>query len=155
MQIRVFTIPLFDNNLPTEELNSFLRGQKILTIDRKQVTIGEQAFWTFCVTYLPQTGNYQTSSQTAKQGKIDYKEVLDEATFSIFSKLRNIRKSLAEQDAVPAYAVFTDSELAEIAKLETIDTKNMLSIQGIGQKKVEKYGEELCDRYNQLDDKQD
>lgn len=149
MQIRVFTIPLFDNSAMTEDMNAFLRGQKVLTIDRQQVTLGEQAFWTFCVTYIPQNNYATAQNKTGKTEKIDYKEVLDEATFNIFSQLRVFRKQLAEQDAVPAYAVFTDSELAEIAKLGNIAPQHIGKIEGIGQKKVEKYGEALCQMYNQ------
>lgn len=146
MQIKVFTIPLFDNTAITEEMNSFLRCHKVLTVDRQQVTLGEQAFWTFCVTYLPQT-TYENGNKT---DKVDFKEILDTPTFEVFSKLRTIRKKLADQDAVPAFAVFTDAELAEIAKLETIDAKNMLTIKGIGQKKVEKYGTQMSEQYLQI-----
>ncbi|MBR6355074.1 MAG: HRDC domain-containing protein [Paludibacteraceae bacterium] len=72
------------------------------------------------------------------------------ATFAVFSQLRSIRKQLAEQEAVPAYAVFTDSELAEIAKLESIEPNAIQTISGIGQKRVEKYGIALCNKYNEL-----
>ena len=128
MQVRVFTIPLFDNLAQTDEMNAFLRSQKVLTLDRQQVTVGNQAFWTFCVTYLPQGGYSNGGGLQTKGGKVDYKNVLNEETFAVFSQLRSIRKQLAEQDAIPAYAVFTDSELAEIAQLEHIDP---LSIQTI------------------------
>ncbi|MBR1808210.1 MAG: HRDC domain-containing protein [Paludibacteraceae bacterium] len=130
-------------------MNSFLRGQKVLTIDKQQVCLGQQAFWTFCITYLPQNTAY-TNSPTPKQGKVDYKEILDVETFAVFSCLRSIRKQLAEADAVPAYAVFTDSELAEIAKLEELEPDKIKTIQGIGQKKVEKYGVSLCEKYKEM-----
>ena len=57
--------------------------------------------------------------------------VLDGRTFEVFSKLRVFRKQIAERDAVPAYAVYTDAELAEIAKLERITSKRnkVLSLQ--------------------------
>ncbi len=35
--------------------------------------------------------------------------------------------------------VFTDEELAGLAKLDTITSKSMLSVKGIGEKKVERY----------------
>lgn len=149
MQVRVFTIPLFDNTSQTEELNAFLRGQKVLTLDRQQVTIEKQAYWTFCVTYLPQAAGNNLSTTGNKSGKIDYKEVLDLETFAIFSQLRTIRKQLAEQEAIPAYAVFTDSELAEIAKLEEIEPRQIQTIHGIGVKRAEKYGKALSDLYHQ------
>lgn len=147
MQVKIFTIPLFDNASATEELNAFLRGQKVLTIDKQQVITDGQAFWTFCVTYLPQT-NYGNAGQgQPRAAKVDYKEVLDAETFAIFSQLRSIRKQIAEQEAVPAYAVFTDTELAEIAKLESIDPVALQTIPGIGVKRAEKYGIALCDKY--------
>lgn len=149
MQVRVFTLPLFDNLVQTDEMNAFLRSQKVLTLDRQLVTVGEQAYWTFCVTYLPQGGSGNTGGQQIRSAKVDYKAVLDEKTFAVFSQLRSIRKQLAEQEAVPAYAIFTDGELAEIAKLEHIDVLAIQTIQGIGQKKADKYGAQLCEKYHE------
>ena len=147
MQVKLFTIPLFDNETELNEMNGFLRAQKVLTIDKQFVSLGENAYWSFCITYL-QLSKQSTMAQNAqRQNKIDYKEVLDVATFAVFSTLRTIRKQIAENEAVPAYAVFTDSELAEIAKLENIDMAHLQSIQGIGQKKAEKYGQILCEQY--------
>ena len=147
MQVKLFTIPLFDNEAELNEMNGFLRAQKVLTIDKQFVSVGENAYWSFCITYL-QLSKQSTMAQNAqRQNKIDYKEVLDVATFAVFSTLRTIRKQIAENEAVPAYAVFTDSELAEIAKLENIDVAHLQSIQGIGQKKAEKYGQVLCEQY--------
>lgn len=147
MQVKLFTIPLFDNEAELNEMNGFLRAQKVLTIDKQFVSLGENAYWSFCITYLQLSKQSTMAQNTQRQNKIDYKEVLDVATFAVFSTLRTIRKQIAENEAVPAYAVFTDSELAEIAKLENIDVAHLQSIQGIGQKKAEKYGQVLCDQY--------
>lgn len=147
MQVKLFTIPLFDNETELNEMNGFLRAQKVLTIDKQFVSLGENAYWSFCITYLQLSKQSTMAQNTQRQNKIDYKEVLDVATFAVFSTLRTIRKQIAENEAVPAYAVFTDSELAEIAKLENIDVAHLQSIQGIGQKKAEKYGQVLCDQY--------
>ena len=147
MQVKLFTIPLFDNEAELNEMNGFLRAQKVLTIDKQFVSVGESAYWSFCVTYLNLSKQSTMAQNTQRQSKIDYKEVLDVATFAVFSTLRTIRKQIAENEAIPAYAVFTDSELAEIAKLENIDMAHLQSIQGIGQKKAEKYGQVLCEQY--------
>lgn len=147
MQVKLFTIPLFDNEAELNEMNGFLRAQKVLTIDKQFVSVGENAYWSFCITYLQLSKQSTMAQNTQRQNKIDYKEVLDVATFAVFSTLRTIRKQIAENEAIPAYAVFTDSELAEIAKLENIDMAHLQSIQGIGQKKAEKYGQILCEQY--------
>ncbi|MCB0376036.1 MAG: HRDC domain-containing protein, partial [Sinomicrobium sp.] len=61
--------------------------------------------------------------------------------FARFSRMREIRKTIAREEAIPAYAVFTDEELAAIAKMEPPLTEaGLKTIKGIGKKKVEKYG---------------
>lgn len=149
MQVRIFSIAVRDNAAQTEEMNVFLRGHKIIDIEKQFVSNGDDSFWSFCIRYiedgLPQAYN-------EKREKIDYKNVLDENTFKVFSQLRVIRKNLAEKDAVPAYAVFTDEELANIARLPEITEKNMLSIKGIGTKKVEKFGSRMAQMINNQDE---
>lgn len=127
-----------------DELNSFLRGQKVLTVDKELLTLNNQAYWTFCITYLP-----QGSASTGQQRKTDYKDVLDAATFAKFSRLRTLRKQIAESEGLPAYAVFTDAELADIARLENISVNNIKKVPNIGQKKAEKYGTVIAERYAQ------
>lgn len=129
-----------------ELLNKFLRSHKVLKIDKEFVKEGDNGYWTFCVSYLMQT---PTSSNADRREKKDYRLLLSEEHFAIFSKLRTIRKQLAEKDAVPAYAVFTDAELAEIAQLDQLEEKKLLSVDGIGVKRMEKYGNLLLQLYNE------
>lgn len=141
MQVQVFSVSTYENRQQLEELNAFLRGHKIIDIEKQLVVSGQQAYWTFCIRYLE--GSMPVYSNE-KREKIDYKTILDEATFEIFSKLRQIRKQIAETDAIPAYAVFTDEELSKIAQLPIINCKNMQGIKGIGEKKIEKYGKAIA-----------
>lgn len=146
MQIKIFTVPLFGGEEATEEMNKFLRGNKVIDITKSMVHQGDVAYWAFCVTYLLGVPP-KAQSPMEKKDKVDYKQVLGEPEFKRFSLLRAIRKRLAEADAVPAFAVFTDAELAELAKLAELTPKQMLIVNGIGEKRVEKYGEPLCQLY--------
>ena len=96
--------------------------------------------WTFCVTYLQDNRQTETSMGRQSGSKVDYKEVLEPEVFERFSALRKIRKQIAESEAIPAFAVFTDAELAEMAKLKELTLSAMQAIPGIGKKKMEKYG---------------
>lgn len=149
MQIKIFTIPLFGNEEPLEEMNKFLRGNKVVDIVKSLVHQGDVSYWSFCVTYLVAVPT-KTQAPAEKHEKVDYKQVLGEEEFARFSALRKARKQLAETDAVPAFAVFTDAELAEFAKMEELTPKKMLSVPGIGEKRVEKYGKPLCEMIKQL-----
>lgn len=135
MQIRIFNIPIPGGEAMNEEMNVFLRSKKIMQVEDHIVQGGQGAFWCFCIKYL-EDGTFSERDKA----KVDYRELLDEATFKRFSALREIRKRVAKDDAVPAYAVFTDEELAELAKLTPLTVADMKKIKGIGEKKVEKYG---------------
>ena len=142
MQVKLFTIPINDIEIHNEELNKFLRTHKIIEVDKHLVQNGVSYNWCFYVSYV---GEIQEKYSSKK--KIDYMNVLDKDTFAVFSKLRQIRKSIAAKHAVSAYIVFTDAELAEIAKLKELNIKNLRTIKGIGDKKAEKYGTELIQEY--------
>jgi len=146
MQYKIFTIPITENDSETENLNRFLRANKVVKVDKELVENGDNVFWTFCVQYLLPP---LTTPVGEKKEKIDYRNVLDEHTFAVFSRLRQCRKAIADEDAVPAFAVFVDAELAEIAKLEEITEKNIASINGIGQQRAEKFGRRIIDKMNE------
>jgi len=137
MQIQIFSVPAIENSEELQKINAFLRGHKIIDIEKQFVNNGQESFWS----YSPANNNANFNNN--KKAKIDYKEVLDEATFLKFSKLREIRKEIAKSDAVPAYAVFTDEELSEISKLSEITESSIQNIKGIGQKKAEKYASQI------------
>ena len=134
MQVRIFSIPIPGGEVQNEEMNVFLRSKKVLHVENQLVQHSHGAFWCFCVKYLDSPVN------TSARSRIDYKEVLNEASFARFSKMREIRKQIAQKEGIPAYAVFTNEELSLLAKKEELSLANMKSIKGIGQKKLEKYG---------------
>lgn len=138
MQIQIFTIPILGGERNTEDMNIFLRSKKVLHMESQLVNQAQGAFWCFCIKYLEHEVERGFS---AGRKKIDYREVLDEVSFKRFSQMREIRKSLSKAEAIPAYAVFTDEELAELARIEdALTLDKMKNIKGIGEKKLEKYG---------------
>ena len=146
MQIKVFSIPLFGGERFEEDMNSFLRANKILKVESKLANKNKDAVWTFEVRYVEGTGTTPGGNGTAKK---DYRELLDEKAFGVFSRLRDLRKTISEREGVPLYAVFTNEKLAEMAKLEKIDLENIQKINGIGAKKTEKYAQYFIDEANQ------
>jgi ATP-dependent DNA helicase RecQ len=60
---------------------------------------------------------------------------------ALFEDLRALRKSLAEDQGVPPYIVFGDATLVEMARELPTTPAALLDISGVGQKKLERYGE--------------
>lgn len=137
-------MPLAAAEKQMEEMNHFLRANKIVDVRKELATVDGNSCWTFCVTYMQGNVTQNVNAVESRTGKVDYKEVLDEGTFQRFCAMRKVRKAMADADAVPAFAVFTDAELAELAKMERVDVNSMQQVSGIGKKKVEKYGEKFC-----------
>ena len=59
----------------------------------------------------------------------------------LFELLRSLRKELATEQHVPPYVVFSDKTLHEMARRFPTTDMEMLSISGIGETKLERYGE--------------
>lgn len=151
MQIKVFSIPAFGDARAEDELNAFLRGQRVLDVTQELVSDGSGAYWAFCVRYLEYGAGEGRKGRGARKERIDYKEVLSEDAFRIFAALRNRRKQLAAEEGIPAFAILTDSELAELAKAgveNPLTEARMKSVEGIGEKKLERYGKQLLEALN-------
>jgi ATP-dependent DNA helicase RecQ len=66
---------------------------------------------------------------------------LDENELRLFETLREIRKHLAEEANVPPYVIFGDATLVEICQARPANSEEFLAITGVGQVKLERYGE--------------
>jgi ATP-dependent DNA helicase RecQ len=60
---------------------------------------------------------------------------------ALFEALRALRKAIADADGVPPYIVFGDATLLEMARTRPGTAAELLEITGVGQKKLERYGE--------------
>ena len=70
---------------------------------------------------------------------------LDEDSAALFAELRTLRGTIAREEQVPAYVVFPDRTLAEIATRRPRSTAALADIRGVGPAKLEKYGERFLD----------
>ena len=61
----------------------------------------------------------------------------------LFDALREVRRSLAVEAGVPAYVVFHDSTLREIAAARPATLAELGRINGVGRTKLERYGEAM------------
>jgi len=59
----------------------------------------------------------------------------------LFEALRKLRTTIARKKGVPAYIVFGDATLRDMARLRPSDHVRLLEVKGIGEKKSRQYGE--------------
>ncbi|MFD2179173.1 ATP-dependent DNA helicase RecQ [Veronia pacifica] len=77
-------------------------------------------------------------SKADKLGKRNYDKKL-------FAKLRKLRKAIADDEDIPPYVVFNDASLIEMAEMIPTSQGELLAVNGVGQRKLEKYGDAFLD----------
>ncbi len=61
----------------------------------------------------------------------------------LFATLRSLRSELARRDGVPAYVVFPDRTLAEIAARRPVSLAALADVRGVGPARLDRYGEQF------------
>lgn len=76
------------------------------------------------------------------------KAMVSEEDAPLLSALKAKRRALAEAAKVPAYIIFTDRTLIEMAETRPRDLDGMARVSGVGAKKLETYGREFLEVIN-------
>ncbi len=63
----------------------------------------------------------------------------------LFAKLRNLRKRVADEEGLPPYVVFNDATLIDMADILPTSYGEMLAVNGVGQRKLDKYADAFLD----------
>ena len=72
-------------------------------------------------------------------------EDLDAASWQLFERLRQLRLTIAGEQKVPPYIVFSDKTLIDMCVKKPTDRASMLEVSGVGEAKYEKYGERFLE----------
>jgi hypothetical protein len=139
LRYRVFTYGIPPDEELTD-LNNFLASRRILSVRHELVGRDGKPYLLFVVEFL-ESGMSQKIPE--RPPKVDYREKLSEQDFEIFSRLRDLRKEIAEREGVPVYSVFTNAQIAEMVVRRVKTLTALQGIPGIGEGKTEKYGGEF------------
>jgi superfamily II DNA helicase RecQ len=139
-QFRTFFISPFGEETVCDELNHFLKANRIINVDKKLIDSERGTGWLFLVEYAVASGNRASSSFNSGP-KVDYREILSESEFALFDALRRLRKEIADKQGMPVYTVFSNEQLAAIARKPPKNLKDLGAIPGVGEAKLKQYGE--------------
>jgi ATP-dependent DNA helicase RecQ len=67
----------------------------------------------------------------------------------LFEYLRNLRRQIASERNVPAYVVFSDATLRDMARLRPTSPAALLNVRGVGAKKLADLGQRFADEIKQ------
>ena len=109
----------------TEKARPVLRGEERIRLRKDRSASGLK--------------NTRTSRAASLADELDQEDRL------LFDRLRRLRTQIARDQSVPPYVVFPDATLAGIAAARPVTPDSLLSVSGIGQSKLDKYGEAVLD----------
>ncbi len=82
------------------------------------------------------TAGSRPASRTRKKST----DSLTAAGYELFERLRALRLVIAREEGVPPYIIFNDKTLIDMCEKLPVDADTMLSVSGVGQNKLIKYG---------------
>ena len=90
----------------------------------------------------PKRANAVPRTRVGKGGKVTVTTIVEGP---VAERLRAWRRQRAAEDEVPAFVVFNDKTLAELARIQPQTRSDLLTIPGIGPAKAERYGEDILE----------
>jgi len=109
-----------------EGARGVLKGEQTVTLRRQAVRPGKSG-----------------DRSAAKGPRTDHTAGMDDIALANWEALRRWRADTAREHGVPAYVVFHDATLAELARAAPNSLAGMQGIPGIGASKLERYGEAI------------
>lgn len=102
-------------------------------------------------TYKDREPERQTTRRSKKST-----DILTKAGYELFDVLRKLRLTIAREEGMPPYIIFSDKTLIDMSAKVPRDRASMLSVSGVGEAKYDKYGDRFIDAINTfLDDAPD
>lgn len=115
---------------------------KVTEIGRN-VLFGKEKAMLVVIKREEQTTTKRKKGTTPVQQAILTPTVFDGESDTLFEELRQLRKKLADQQAIPAYIVLTDKVLHLLASSKPDTIEAFGTISGIGEYKKERYGKDF------------
>lgn len=69
----------------------------------------------------------------------------DDDEESLFQKLRELRRTIAQEIGKPPYIVFSDKTLRDMARIKPVTNAQFLAVNGVGQHKLDLYGKRFME----------
>ncbi len=166
MKCKTFKIYLQDDTRNFEEvkLNKFLED---IIVHQIFASVVNDELWTVLVFYddeiaapVKNPGNVKIAAEVYQPAKpLIEKSIKAETPLAepviltpeeeiIYNALREWRNERASRDGVPPYLIAQNDSLMQIAKLQVKTKEEILQIKGFGEKRTDKYGDEILDILN-------
>ncbi len=141
MKLKVFTLRMnpTTGNFDDAGLSEFQLGKDVLEAS-EHLLVHEKTPTLVLVLRYREVPDDRRSPDAARK---DWRAELDPAGQRIYDELRLWRGRRAKQEGMPPYLILNNRELAELAMKKPTSLAKLQEIEGIGEAKSQRWGEEL------------
>lgn len=145
MQFQVFSIPVFSSEEALKLVNNFCNEHMVVDIERQFVPNAASSSWTLLICHdgpvatMSEEPGPTSSAPTSGSSKVDYRDKLSKGDFTIYSRIRELRKNISDEEGVPPYAIFKNQQLADMVTGRLTTAAQIAKIPGVGPARTEKY----------------
>lgn len=147
MQLRIFTLRFspYTESFDDSEVVGFLADKDVLSLSEHFFTKDGAPYLSVVVHYRTVVPPPALSSVAASEEKRDeaWRELLTDADWPLFNTIRAWRSERSKQDGVPPYVICNNQQLAEVIKARPKTLAALGRIQGFGEGKLKKYGNDM------------
>jgi ATP-dependent DNA helicase RecQ len=142
MKLKVFTLRLdpATGKFDDKDLGEFQLGKDIIEVSEHFLVHEKTPTLTLVLRYRELPDGARQSPEAARK---DWRAELDEPGKRIYDELRLWRGRKAKREGMPPYLILNNRELAELAMRKPDSLAKLREIDGIGEAKSARWGEEI------------
>lgn len=143
MKLRVFTLRLdaATGRFDDADLIAFVDSRDVLSVHEHFFVHEQTPTWALLVSYreIRRPGE----RDRAAESRTDWRAELADDARSLYDALRKWRTERSKREGRPPYVLFTNRQMAEIARRRPQTDTALLEIEGIGEAKVRDWAEDV------------
>ncbi len=138
MKLKIFSLR-FADGFDDAAIQEFLVGREVIEYAEHFFTHEKTPYLTVLVSYR------DVSADERRKGfpRDNPRNELDEFEVKAYDALRVWRATRARQEGIPPYMIANNGQLAKLVKLKAQSKADLAKVNGIGETKIEHYGEDL------------
>ena len=141
MKLKIFTMRFSESvdGFDDGPMQEFIADKEVIEYDEHFFNHDKTPYLTVLLSYR----NFAPDERRRLNRRNDPRAELDDTEKDIFDALRVWRAARAKQDGMPPYMIANNKQLAKMVKLKAATKTDLGNVNGIGEAKIEKYGEDI------------
>jgi len=124
-------------------VREFLKDKELLGVQDHLIVRNDVPYLVFVLKYMPYRAETDPKYSAKVKEEEPWRKMLTESDMGLFNLLRDWRSERAKKEGMPPYVLFTNQQFAMIVKKRPQTLGELAQIEGVGQGKVQKYGQDI------------